>query len=128
MADTSNDRLHRMVLGLSYSELGELISMAEQERGGKLEEARRSLMAEVEQKAASIGLTAEQLFGISRGAPEKQKRGRKAEQPQHRTGTPAAVKFRSPSGQTWSGRGRKPTWLTQAEAAGQSAEEFRVSE
>jgi len=120
MADSASDRLRRMVTGLNYTELEELIKLAEQERTGKLEEARQSLMAEFQEKAASIGLTTAQLFGHEREAPEKGKRGKKAE---HQV---AAVKFRSPSGQTWSGRGRKPTWLTQAEASGQSAEEFRV--
>lgn len=120
--DATAERIHKMVSTLNYTELDELIALAQREREGKLEQARRSLMAEFEEKAASIGLTPDQLFGQSRGAPEKAKRGKKGEQ----HSTPAAVKFRSPSGQTWSGRGRKPTWLTQAEAAGQSAEEFRV--
>ena len=121
--DATVERIHKMISTLNYTELEELIATAQREREGKLEEARRSLMAEFEEKAASIGLTPDQLFGQSRGAPEKTKRGKKAEQ---QASVPAAVKFRSPSGQTWSGRGRKPTWLTQAEAAGQSAEEFRV--
>lgn len=112
-----------MVSTLNYTELDELIAVAQREREGKLEQARRSLMAEFEEKAASVGLTPDQLFGQTRGAPEKQKRGKKGEHP---PSAPAAVKFRSPNGQTWSGRGRKPTWLTQAEAAGQSAEDFRI--
>lgn len=112
-----------MVSSLSYTELDEMIAFAQQERAGKLDEARRRLMEEFAEKAASVGLTTDQLFGQSRGAPEKPKRGKRGvEQP----AAPAVVKFRSPSGQTWSGRGRKPTWLTQAEAAGQSPEEFRV--
>ena len=121
--DATAERIHKMVSTLNYTELEELIALAQREREGKLEQARRSLMAEFEEKAASIGLTPDQLFGQVRGAPEKQKRGKKGEQ---QPSAPAAVKFRSPSGQTWSGRGRKPTWLTQAEAAGQSAEDFRV--
>jgi DNA-binding protein H-NS len=122
MVDATADRMQKMISGLNYTELDELIALAQRERVGKLDEARRSLMAEFEEKAASIGLTPDQLFGQSRGAPEKSKRGKRTEQPS----APVAVKFRSPSGQTWSGRGRKPTWLTQAEAGGQSAEEFRV--
>ena len=120
--DATMERIGRMISSLNYTELDELIAIAQRERSGKLDEARRNLMAEFEEKAAAVGLTPDQLFGQSRTAPEKQKRGKKGE-PQS---APVAVKFRSPSGQTWSGRGRKPTWLTQAEAAGQSAEEFRV--
>ena len=122
--DNTVERIHKMVSSLNHTELDELIARAQRERPGKLDEARRSLMAEFEEKAASIGLTPDQLFGQSRSAPEKPKRGKKTEQ----QSAPVAVKFRSPSGQTWSGRGRKPTWLTQAEAGGQAAEEFRVHE
>ena len=122
-SDSSSDKIRKMVSGLNYTELEELIELAQHERAGKLDEARRSLMAEFEEKAASIGLTTAQLFGRDRPAPEKPKRGKRGEA---HAPAPAVVKFRSPSGQTWSGRGRKPTWLTQAEANGQSAEEFRI--
>ncbi len=121
--DNTVERIHKMISSLNYTELDELIALAQRECAGKLDEACRSLMAEFEEKAASIGLTPDQLFGQSRSAPEKPKRGKKTEQ----QSAPAAVKFRSPSGQTWSGRGRKPIWLTQAEASGRS-EEFRVHE
>ncbi len=122
--DATVERIQKMISSLNYTELDELNVLIQRERAGKLDEARRTLMAELEEKAASIGLTPDQLFGQSRNAPEKPKRGKKTEQ----QSAPAAVKFRSPSGQTWSGRGRKPIWLTQAEAGGQSAEEFRVHE
>ena len=122
--DATVERIQKMISSLNYTELDELNVLIQRERAGKLDEARRTLMAELEEKAASIGLTPDQLFGQSRNAPEKPKRSKKTEQ----QSAPAAVKFRSPSGQTWSGRGRKPIWLTQAEAGGQSAEEFRVHE
>ena len=120
--DAVVERIHKMISSLSHAELDELIALIQRERAGKLDEARRSLRAEFEAKAASIGLTPGQLLSPSHSAPEKPKRGRKGEQQP----APAAVKFRSPSGQTWAGRGRKPIWLAQAEAGGQSAEEFRV--
>jgi len=122
--DATVERIQKMISSLNYTELDELSELIQRERAGKLDEARHTLMAELEEKAASIGLTPDQLFGQSRNAPEKPKRGKKTEQ----QSAPAAVKFRSPNGQTWSGRGRKPIWLTQAEAGGQSAEEFRVHE
>ena len=115
-----------MVSGLTYAELDELMELAKHAREGKLEEARRSLMQEFEEKAASIGLTTAQLFGQEARGPEKGKRGRRAAEPQPGPKGDPVVKFRSPHGETWSGRGRKPKWLTQAEANGQSTEEFRV--
>ena len=118
--DSMIERVHKLMTSVSFTELEEVIAMMQRERAGKLDEARSSLRAEFEAKAASIGLTASQIFGQSHSAQGKPKRGQQS--------APAPVKFRSPAGQTWSGRGRKPLWLTQAEAAGQTAEEFRVHE
>ncbi|MGI9132786.1 MAG: H-NS family nucleoid-associated regulatory protein [Rhodoferax sp.] len=42
-------------------------------------------------------------------------------------GKPVAVKFRGPNGETWSGRGLTPRWLTTLVAAGQPKESFAVS-
>ena len=120
--DAVIERIHKMIASLSYAEMDELIALIQRERAGKMDEARRSLKAEFEAKAALIGLTSGQIFSQSHGAQEKPKRGKKGEQ----QSALVAVKFRSPNGQTWSGRGRKPIWLVQAEAAGQMAEEFRV--
>lgn len=42
---------------------------------------------------------------------------------------PAAIKYIDPNNaeHTWSGRGRAPAWIVEAEAAGQSRTEFLVS-
>lgn len=41
---------------------------------------------------------------------------------------PSAAKYRSETGETWSGgRGRKPRWVVEALAAGKSLEDFAVS-
>lgn len=37
-----------------------------------------------------------------------------------------AVRYRDREGHTWSGRGRPPRWLTEAEAGGASRESFAV--
>ncbi len=43
-----------------------------------------------------------------------------------KTGSVAA-KYRNPqTGKTWSGRGRTPTWLSDAEAAGQGRDQFLI--
>mgnify|MGYP000099710663 CR=1 FL=1 len=36
------------------------------------------------------------------------------------------VKYRGPNGETWSGRGRQPNWLTALVEAGHTLEEFLV--
>lgn len=46
-----------------------------------------------------------------------------------RTLGPAPAKYRNPeTGQTWSGRGKAPRWLTEAEAEGKSRDEFLIQE
>ena len=39
----------------------------------------------------------------------------------------AAAKFKGPNGETWSGRGLTPRWLTALVAQGRSKEEFAIS-
>ncbi len=44
-----------------------------------------------------------------------------------RAKTPVAAKFRDPqTGKTWSGRGRTPVWLSEAEAAGKQRHDFLI--
>ncbi|MDM0013803.1 H-NS histone family protein [Variovorax sp. J22P168] len=80
-----------------------------QERAGVIEELRR--------KIAEYGLTAADL-----------KLGGRA--PKRSAGIVApksAAKYRSPTGETWSGgRGRKPRWITEALAAGKSLADFEI--
>ena len=38
-----------------------------------------------------------------------------------------AAKFRDKDGHTWSGRGKRPRWLTESIAAGSKIEDFRIS-
>jgi DNA-binding protein H-NS len=41
-------------------------------------------------------------------------------------GRKAPVKYRSPSGETWAGRGAKPRWLVAAIKRGKKAEDFLI--
>ena len=48
--------------------------------------------------------------------------------PQTRAKSPVAAKYKDPnSDATWSGRGRTPSWLAQAEAAGRNRDEFLIA-
>ena len=48
-----------------------------------------------------------------------------AKAPRKPRGSSGPVKFRDPeSGQTWAGRGKRPTWLVNALAGGRSLESF----
>jgi len=78
-----------------------------QERAGVIEELRR--------KIAEFGLTAADLKLTGRGKRSTPVAGK------------SAPKYRSPTGETWSGgRGRKPRWVTEALAAGKSMSDFEI--
>jgi len=79
---------------------------------------RSSVIEEIRKKIAEYGISASDLKLSARGG------GRRAV-----SASPAArtVKYRGPSGETWSGgRGRKPRWVTEALAAGKSLSDFEV--
>lgn len=47
--------------------------------------------------------------------------------PSKSAGTVVAPKFRGPNGETWSGRGLMPRWLSAQVASGKTKEQFAVS-
>lgn len=100
----------------TYLELKEqaerLLAQAEELREKEIADA----IADIKEKIRLYGLTAEDL-GLARGA---------ARAPRARSGG-AAVKYRGPNGEAWSGgRGRKPQWVKEALKEGRSLEEFAV--
>lgn len=79
--------------------------------------------------AATIADILEKMdaFGITVDDLERAKgRGRKPAVAAGKSGSPAPVKFRGPNGETWSGRGLMPRWLSALVAQGQSRESFAV--
>lgn len=75
---------------------------------------RREALAAAERAAAELGFS---LHELTDDLPVKGKRSK----------NPA--KYRNPADptQTWSGRGRKPSWINEAEAAGRDLEDFRIA-
>ncbi len=89
----------------------------------EIEEARKAELADAivrtKQLIAEHGLTAADLgfkvAGLTAGAVVGKARAR------------VAVKYRGPNGETWSGRGKAPNWLTSLEAQERHRNEFLVS-
>jgi DNA-binding protein H-NS len=104
--------------GMTVPELTALIAQAEEKRQSKMATARASLLAEFETRSAELGMSLEELR-TSAASPS----GRK---PRKDAGTPVAPKFRGPNGETWTGRGRKPGWLTTLEAQGKKPDDYRI--
>lgn len=88
---------------------------------------------EIVSKMQAFGITVKDLQspkaakGGKPGRPAKAKAGSvKVTKAGRKTGTPVAAKFRGPNGETWSGRGLMPKWLSALVAQGQSKETFAV--
>lgn len=74
-------------------------------------------VADIKAKMAAFGITVADL-------QDGKGRGRKVTVA--KTGTPAPIKYRGPNGETWSGRGLMPRWLSAQVAAGKKKESFAV--
>ena len=100
---------------LTEEQIREVIGMAESE----LDRRRKSKLAEARNKikdlANSLGMSLEELIESKPG------RGRKVTK---------EVRFRNPanSSETWTGRGKRPHWLSEALKSGAELESFRVSQ
>ncbi|MDB5414742.1 MAG: uncharacterized protein JWR10_3077 [Rubritepida sp.] len=103
---------------LSMEDLGALSAAIEKTRQDMATAGRSALLEEFRTKAGRLGVSLEELIG--RGAPAKGKATRGD------AGKKVAAKFRGPNGEEWTGRGRKPNWLTMLEAHGRSADEFLI--
>ena len=117
--------------GLSPKELDALISKAKQR---KQTLAKRSSPAEVTKALAATakkhGWTLAELFGAGKGSP-KGPTAKASGTPKVRKsttkGTKVAAKYRHPeTGQTWSGRGILPKWMTEEIAKGRKREDFAI--
>jgi DNA-binding protein H-NS len=119
MADTSRKATFDLD-SMSAQELTALIQAAEAKRAEKQDEARAALIEEFRGKAAELGLEFEKLIPGGSQAQSSTRRTRRD------AGGSVAARFRGPNGETWSGRGRMPKWLSAMEASGRKREEFRI--
>ena len=104
---------------LSPKELDALISKAKQR---KQTLAKRSPIAEVRKALAAVAKKHGWTLGEVFGAPAAAK-GRTSSA----KGTKVAAKYRHPeTGQTWSGRGILPKWMTEEIAKGRKREDFAI--
>ena len=116
---------------LSPKELDALISKAKQR---KQTLAKRSPVAEVRKALAAVakkhGWTLEELFaGAAKTAPAtgKPRKAAASARKSPAKGTKVAAKYRHPeTGQTWSGRGILPKWMTEEIAKGRKREDFAI--
>jgi len=63
----------------------------------------------------------------TRGRPPVAGKAPRAPKIAKKPGAPVAAKYRGPNGETWSGRGLTPKWLSTLVAQGQPKESFLIS-
>ena len=98
---------------LSPQDLLTLRDQIERRIQRKLEEAKSAVLDEMKGKLSALGLSLNDVIPARR--PRKSK-------------STVSVKYRSPDGETWSGRGHAPLWLRQLELQGHNREEYAVTE
>jgi DNA-binding protein H-NS len=125
-ADISDADLDRMTEGelidlikaalerLTPARFGEVIDAVYAKRKAKEDEVKEAFIGEMRERAMQLGLSFDALLGTRRIRSD--------------AGQPLTPKYRGPSGETWSGRGRQPRWLAELEATGRDREEFRIKE
>jgi DNA-binding protein H-NS len=92
--------------------------LAEERRQEKLEDTKHDLLEELRAKAEAAGMSLEDLFPQASFAGRRQRSD---------SGQPLPVKYRGPNGETWSGRGHPPRWITILESEGHHKDEFKVT-
>ena len=93
-------------------------------------------IAEIKAKMAAYGITLDDLGDKLKSRRGRKPKGAKAVKPAKsangstkpaKARKPVAVKYcNSATNETWTGRGKAPTWLAALEAAGRKREEFLV--
>ena len=96
----------------------------------------QSTVEEILLKMQAFGITVKDLQPGKAGKIGKARRGRpkaaaeklvKVGKVSKKSTTPVAAKYRGPNGETWSGRGLTPRWLSTLIAQGQSKETFAIN-
>jgi DNA-binding protein H-NS len=99
---------------LGMQELLILRDQIERARLGKLEEAKSAVLEEMKGKLSALGLSLNDVIPARRSS--------------RKTNLSVRIKYRSPNGDTWSGRGHAPLWMRQLELQGHNREEYVVAE
>ncbi len=87
---------------------------------------------DIRSKMQAFGITLNDLRGDKRKAPGSKKSkaigsvARVGKSPRRQSTTKVAPKFKGPNGETWSGRGLIPRWLSALVAQGRAKDEFAI--
>jgi len=90
----------------------------------KAEKSKEPAVRKVVALMKKLGVTVADLKGGAPAAPAEKKAKAKGKASGKRG--PAPIKYKDDAGNTWSGRGKTPRWLAEAEKAGKKRENFAV--
>ena len=102
---------------LSPQDLLRIRDLVEVKRVNKIEDAKNAVIAEMKERLEALGLSLDEVMG--RNHDQRTKRNK---------GSNSSAKYKSPNGETWSGRGKPPQWIRAIEEEGGNREEFRIPE
>ena len=107
--------------GMTVQELIALGAAVEAKRQEKQDVARAELLAKWRDEAKEAGFSPDDLLASLKTTPARKPSGAAKG-----GGMKIPVKYRGPRGEEWSGRGRLPQWVADAEKQGKSRDEFKV--
>lgn len=84
-------------------------------------------VAEIIVKMQAFGISVKDLqLAMAKGKTKNTAKPARSAAKARKPAMPAPVKFRGPNGETWSGRGLAPRWLSALLSQGRTKEEFAV--
>ncbi len=98
----------------TIAELRQLSESIEEEIRRRQEQAVTDFYAHAKEVADQLGMSVDDIL-----KPPSKKRARKLP-------SPTSPQYQNEDGQTWSGTGRKPKWLTEAIAEGKTLDDFKA--
>jgi DNA-binding protein H-NS len=122
----------------TYSEMMAQIEDLRKQAERQRKEEYSSVLKTIKKQIAEYGITAEELgFGDSKAGAKKRGRkpgrpaaaakpGRKPTTKRATAGKKVAPKYKDEAGNTWTGRGKMPTWLAKSVAGGRTLESFLI--
>jgi DNA-binding protein H-NS len=111
------------------SQIGKLQKQADEIKAKEF----HSTVQDILSKMQAFGITVKDLQTGKPAKKGKVSRGNKLvskvkpDRASKKAGVPVAAKYRGPQGETWSGRGLTPKWLSALIAQGQTKESFAIN-
>jgi DNA-binding protein H-NS len=100
----------------TFADLAEIRKELEREMDSRKAKEVADLRAQVSESAHALGVSVEELFGLS---------SRSKRQTRHLRG-PQPPKYKGPNGELWSGKGPAPKWMKPLLAKGKTKADFLI--